>query len=112
MHLQLKDNNVDELFITKTQAEKELVNRINFTYSSHLVPESDAEFCVKFDFLLTSERGFKFKLVHDFIFGIINGEKLSGTEIIDKLNVLDNQEKEYIIGLIFRLAAYHNKNKD
>ena len=43
---------------------------------------------------------------------IISGEKLSGTEIIDKLNVLDNQEKEYIIGLIFRLAAYHNKNKD
>lgn len=68
MHLQLKDNNVDELFITKTQEEKELVNRINFTYSSHVVPESDAEFCVKFDFLLTSERGFKFKLVHDFIF--------------------------------------------
>ncbi|HCM9313558.1 TPA: protein-export chaperone SecB [Enterobacter ludwigii] len=68
MHLQLKDNHVDELLITKTQEHNELVNRINFTYSSHSVVESDSEFCVKFDFTLTSDRGFKFKLIHDFIF--------------------------------------------
>ncbi|WKW43367.1 protein-export chaperone SecB [Kosakonia cowanii] len=68
MHLKLKDNNVDELFITRTQEENELVNRINFTYSSHTLSESDTEFCLKFDFTLTSDRGFKFKLIQDFIF--------------------------------------------
>ncbi|EPM0026621.1 protein-export chaperone SecB [Citrobacter farmeri] len=68
MHLKLKDNKVDELLITKTQEETELVNRINFTYSSHPLAECESDFCVKFDFTLTSDRGFKFKLLHDFIF--------------------------------------------
>ena len=42
----------------------------------------------------------------------LNGTKLSGLEILDNLNELDDQEKEYIVGLILRLAKYHKKNKD
>jgi len=68
MHLHLKKNKVDELVITKIYEEDELANRINFTYSSSALEDCESEFCVKFNFTLTSDRGFKFKLIHDFIF--------------------------------------------
>ncbi|EMA8637599.1 protein-export chaperone SecB [Cronobacter malonaticus] len=68
MHLKLKDNIVSELNISKSLEEEELVNRINFTYFSEPVFGIENEFIVKFDFSLTSDRGFKFLLIHDFIF--------------------------------------------
>lgn len=68
MQLQLKENKVDKLIITKIDNEHELANRINFTYSSEACADCDTEFCIKFNFILTSDRGFKFDLIHDFIF--------------------------------------------